>query len=46
MEKQVPVMENVEFAIRLDERLKVLIEIRTILDEKKRLVRGLERSRG
>ena len=42
MEKQVPVMENVEFAIRLDERLKVLIEIRTILDEKKRLVRGLK----
>ena len=34
MEKQVPVMENVEFAIRLDERLKVLIEIRTILDER------------
>jgi hypothetical protein len=42
MEKRVPVMENVEFAIRLDERLKVLIEIRSMLDEKKRLVRGLK----
>ena|SRR5579859_1263976 len=41
MEKPAPVMENTEFAIRLDERLKVLIEIRAMMDEKK-LVRGLK----
>jgi hypothetical protein len=42
MQKRAPVVENIEFAIRLDERLKVLIEIRTMIDQKKRLVRGLK----
>jgi hypothetical protein len=42
MERRAPVVENNEFRIRLDERLSVLREIRTMMEEKKRLVRGLK----
>lgn len=44
MDKRVREVEKSEFRIRLDERLQVLLEVRTMMEQKKRLVGGLKRA--